>query len=191
MAFDTTVGGASANSYASVAEFDAYWALWTARAPSWIATATQAQKEANLMAAAMMLDALVTWTGVATTDTQALTWPRSGMLNKNGRQLSSSVNPNELKNAQCEYAGQLGDTDWLADDDAAKNSISSVQAGDVSVSFQRATLGTTTAADIAVRLASPEFAFMSKEIPSAVRNLLVKSWYSIPQIARPLVFKAY
>lgn len=190
MPFDPTPNGALSNSYPTVAEFDAYWAMWTIRKPSWIATAVQAQKEAALMAGTMMIDSLVDWTGVAATDGQALAWGRSGMLNRNGRAIASNVIPNELKNAVCEYAGQLGATDLLATDDSAVSDISGVTAGDVSVQFSRAQMTTYEAADIRIRLMSPEFNFMSRELPEAVRRLLVPSWINVPTVIKPALFKA-
>jgi hypothetical protein len=190
MPFNSNPGDAAANSYPTVVEFKDYWAQWPARVPEWVITANDATIQANLMAATMMTDALCPWTGNATTDVQALCWPRQGMMSRNNRPILETLIPRELKNAVCEYAGQLGATDWLGDDDALKNNIMSVRAGEVDVRFQREQRNTYQAADIQLRLQSPEFNFLSRELPDAVRRQLVPSWIEVPQIFRPLIFRA-
>jgi hypothetical protein len=190
MSLDTTVGGATSDSYATLAEFVAYQAT---RVPAltWLVTATDAQKEAALIAAARALDACFDWTGTAVDDVQALTWPRSGMLSRNGFSIATDTIPKPLKDAQCELAGQLGAGDLLSDNDAEKLGIASVKAGSVAVSFQNKDTSTTESVDMIIRRMGSEFNWVSSEIPGEVRRLLVASWFNQPSIKRPLLFEVF
>lgn len=185
MALVTTPGAADADSYATVAEFDTYWAARTPKL-TWIATATNDQKEAALRTAAWLLDSLFTWTGTAVDATQALTWPRSGMLNRNGFAIPTTVNPGELKRAQCEFAGQLGAGDRLVDNAALKAGVTSVKAGSVAVSFKEI----DESADETIRRMGSDLFYVSKTVPDAVRQLLVPGWYVEASIKRPFIFGA-
>lgn len=76
LTIDTTPAGATANSYATIAEADAYfeanaafWTLWSAM--------TEAEKTARLIRAAQALDRY-RFSGGKTTDAQALEFPRDG-----------------------------------------------------------------------------------------------------------------
>lgn len=192
MAIDTTPGGASANSYATVAEFKTYR---TNRLPSvaGVLTASDAQIEAGLIVAARALDASFDWTGSAVDSTQALTWPRKGMLTRNGFAVptsgATSIRP-ELKDAQCEWAYQLlAGIDTTSDNDAAKQGISSVRAGDVAVAFQNVNTSTEESVDMIIRRLGSEFNYLNA--PGEVRRLLVPSWFSQPSIKRPALFEVY
>lgn len=199
MALDTTPGGKTANSYATLAEFAAYAA---ARLPavSWYGTATDAQKEAALQAAARELDACFAWTGAAVdpasddaTAHQALTWPRSGMLSRNGFAIDESGAdsiPIDLKNAQCEMALQLGAGDRLGDNDPLKKGITSIKAGSVELKFSDVLGQQTTreAANVRIRQAQSDLNYASDVVPAEVRRLLVPSWFEQNMIDLPMIF---
>jgi hypothetical protein len=110
MALDTTVGGATADSYASLAEANAYHAArkhndeWT--------DAGEADKESALKWAARQLDANFTFRGTRSTKDQARAWPRSGAVDDDGFELESDEMPKLLKEAQAEYALHLLREDW-------------------------------------------------------------------------------
>jgi len=99
-----------------------------------------------------------TWTGLPSTTTQALPWPRTGMYDRNGNAIADDVIPTDLKTAQAEFAIQLAKGDRTLDNDVTLQGITSVKAGSVSVSFKNAGIDTTVI------------------IPDAVWNLLVPSW---------------
>lgn len=190
MAIDTTVGGANANSWASVAEFRAYVAV---RVPTnaGITSSLPADSvvEAALIAACRRIEDSVEWTGSAVDNVQALTWPRSGMLSRNNFAIATTVNPNELKNAQCEMAFQMiAGGDFASDDAAAKGNVLGVKAGSVSVQFQQTFSNTTEAVDLAVRKQTSEFAYLT--LPGEVRRLLVPSWFNENLPQRPVMFGA-
>ena len=109
MALDCTVGTPTANSYASVAEADAYLAV-RGDTSTWTAL-TLPQQEAKLQWACIQLDTLY-FTGIKTNLVQALEWPRFNVHDKNGYWLPGNTIPQALKNAQAELAFQLIANDW-------------------------------------------------------------------------------
>jgi hypothetical protein len=193
MALVTTPGAANANSFASLAEFDAYHAT---RIPAitWLATATDPQKEAVLIMGARLLGTCFDWRGAAVDDVQALVFPRSGLLTRNGFTLPSSGATSiaiDLKNAQCEWAGQIGAADLVSDNAAASQGVESVKAGSVSVSFQKVDTSSVESVDMILRRLGSQFAYLSSEVPGEVRRLLVPSWYKQPSIKRRLLLKVF
>jgi len=176
MALDATVGGANSNSYETAAEAAAYFATRTTVA-GWPADVPSQEK--LLIMATRTLEAMFspqrklvrpsngdpayylvrpTWTGAPATTTQRLMWPRSGMYDRNGNAISTTVIPQELKDALAELAGQLGTTDLLLDNSVSVQGITSVRAGSVAVTFKSDGIDST------------------KIIPDAVFYLLVPSW---------------
>jgi hypothetical protein len=189
MAIDTTVGGANANSWASVAEFKAYRDV-RVPANATVNVASDATIEAALQATCRSINADFEWTGAAVDNVQALTWPRSGMLSRNGFAIATTVNPKELKDAQSEFAFQLIAGGNFADDDAAaKANVLGVKAGSVSVQFQQTFSNTTEAVDLAQRKLTSEFAYLYA-VPGEVRRILVPSWYNENTAQRPVMFAA-
>jgi len=78
MAFDSTVGGENANSYASVDEADAYHVERGNAA--WAALATERKQQLLVIASDYMSEAYAAaWQGSRATAAQALDWPRSGV----------------------------------------------------------------------------------------------------------------
>lgn len=180
---DATPGSPTANSFATVSDFREYAST---RQPSftWLTdTTTDDEISGKLIAACRRLSPSLEWTGIASTDTQILPWPRKGMLSANGFAIPDNVNPLDLIYAQCELAGQMGDADLMSDDAAAKAGVSGVTAGSVSVQFQSRDISSVEAVDVSVRKSSPEFAYLS--LPDAVRLLLVPSWYKISTLRYP------
>ncbi|MCE5229012.1 hypothetical protein LLG95_05385 [bacterium] len=72
---DTTVSGANANSYASIAEADAYFEANVPFFPIWSAM-TEAEKSARLVRAAQAIDRM-TFTGDKAIDGQSMEFPRN------------------------------------------------------------------------------------------------------------------
>lgn len=191
MALVITPGAATANSFATVDEFKTYR---TNRLPAVAAvlTATDPQIEAAMIVACRGLGAYFTWNGAAVDATQALTWPRTGMLTRNGFEIPSSGATSiqvDLKNAQCEWAYQLlAGASFVGDDEAAKAGLSSVKAGSVALSFQTFDPSSVEAIDWYVRKLGSEFQYI--QAPGEVRRLLVPSWFEQPSVKRPIIFGA-
>lgn len=190
MAIDTTVGGASANSWASVAEFKVYRDV-RLPANATVTAASDALIEAALQVACRSINENFDWTGAAVDDVQALTWPRSGMQTRNGFTIATTTNPKELKDAQCEMAFQIiAGADLTADNAAAAAGVASVKAGSVAVGFQSVDTSQSTSVDMIMLRLTNEFAYLSTAVPGEVRRILVSSWYNQPTIIKPIIFGA-
>lgn len=118
------------DTYATLAEADAYASArgWT----DWAAL-SDAAKELRLTEAAVYIDQTYTWKGRVTSDTQAMSWPRHDVYDKEGRLLASDLIPTRLKWAQIEFA-RLASEALVTND--TQGTVSSVQAGSVSVTFK-------------------------------------------------------
>jgi hypothetical protein len=200
ISLDTTVGGASANSYASQAEYGAYIATrfppvaWAVAAVALVsggglgASAASDLLNATLIAGARELDNCFNWRGQAVIypdgHVQARSHPRTGLLTRNGLPLDLGTISIDLKNAQCEFALQLNVSDLLGDIQQLKQHVASVKAGSVQVNFQQHLTATYDAADIDVRMRGPKFNAVSNVVPDEVRRLLVPSWFKMPQVRR-------
>lgn len=115
MALTVTPGASNADSYATLAEADAYF---TARGiATW--TGTDAVKEQALRRATAYLDNQYRgrWVGIRTNETQSLAWPRMGdvslhvrdsltysLLDIDGFEIPSDSVPTQIKHAQIEAA---------------------------------------------------------------------------------------
>lgn len=92
------------NSYASVAEADAYHESQLYGTAWADVEGGDDQKAQALITATRLLDDNVRWAGWPTSYQQPLGWPRSGVLNRNGNLLVNGVIPQALKNATAEFA---------------------------------------------------------------------------------------
>ena len=111
MALTATVGSASADTYATLAEFVTY-----AENVGWSLESTNAKNEQNLRRAAQWLDREFIWRGTRVNSTQVLEWPRVLDFYPHGvLTISSTEIPQAVKDAQCEIAYLMGEgTDVLA-----------------------------------------------------------------------------
>jgi len=170
MAIDATVGGSASNSYLTLSQANDYFANrlystdWTG--------ATDPNKEAALIMATQLLDANTDFTGAIASDTQALSWPRSGMVTRNGVAIPEDELPADLKNATAELALSLLKTDRTAESDVEAQGITKIKAGPVELNFS---------GDGAATI-----------IPSNVRALMPASWIVAVEDAslRSIVFEA-
>lgn len=128
MALDTTIGGASADSYATLAAYQAYGA-----ARGWTLGATDADDEQDLRRAADYIDRNYTWRGFRQYKTQARAWPRLDIGIVDGWAIDGDTIPQRLKDAQCELAYLIkGGLDPLA---TIKGVVKSAGAGPARVEF--------------------------------------------------------
>lgn len=130
---DTTIGGASANSYISIANADTYH-------DSHITHDTWDEAESDdkcraLQTATRLLDEWYDWCGVVCTSSQALLWPRVGATGPNGYLLDSDAIPVAIANATAELARQLLDEDRTKDSDIERYGLKSLKAGPVDMAF--------------------------------------------------------
>jgi hypothetical protein len=129
-----TAGAANANSYLTRAEADIYFGdrLFASR---WTG-ASNDNKDQALLWATKLIDATIIFTGEKTAASQALEWPRTGMLDRNGDAVSTSTIPQLLKDITAEVALTLLASDRLAESDASVQGLSSLRAGPVTLTFK-------------------------------------------------------
>jgi hypothetical protein len=117
-AVDATVGGASANSYVTIAEADAYLVA-RLNAGAWETDATADEKIRAVIEATRELDRL-SWQGRRASTTQALAWPRYWVVDPDSPSafnVDSTIIPQRVKDATCELALEFlraGTTDLAA-----------------------------------------------------------------------------
>lgn len=122
-------GVADADAYASIATVDAYA---TARAlTAW--TGADAVKEAAIREATVYLDTSYAWKGVIESDAQALAWPREGVLDREGREVTGL--PQRVIDACCELAVQKLTSALVASRTEAE--VQALTAGSVSITYAR------------------------------------------------------
>ena len=131
-----TAGSATANSYATVAEADSYHQAHVSPA-TWDA-ATSDEKCKALQMATRLLDQRFEWKGVAAGNTQALLWPRVGVVGPKGYLLANDTIPDALKNATAEQARLLLDEDRTVDSEVTTKGISRLVAGPIELEFSGA-----------------------------------------------------
>lgn len=134
MAIDATIGGASANSYCTLAEANTYF---TARLYSsdWT-SATDPDKEAALLWAARLLDEYFNWDGdEAEPDTQAMRWPRYGAYDIDQYPIDGDVIPTTLKNAQAELSIWLIQTNRTAE--TGTDGFSNIRVGPIGLTVDK------------------------------------------------------
>jgi len=146
-------GLATAESYASVAAADAYWA--DRSEPTAWAGADTAAKEVALREATEYLDGRYgsRWKGCRANPTvQALDWPRSSVLDRDGYYVASDELPTNLVRAAIEAAGRQVSADLAPDVDSDDVGIAAttVKAGSVSESVEYA--GTKAVSDRLVKV---------------------------------------
>lgn len=147
-------GLSTAESYASVAAATAYWAARTEPA-AWAALSTDGEKEVALRQATEYLDARfgARWKGYhANPLVQALDWPRSSVLDRDGYCVASDSLPTNLVRATIEAAARQASADLAPDIDADDVGIAktSVRADTISESIEYT--GTKAASDVFVKV---------------------------------------
>lgn len=110
MSLDATVGGASANSVATVAEADAYF-LNRLHSGLW----STASKEAALITGTRLIQDGCRFIGDKATDEQALDWPRTGVYDRDGFYVSELIIPEAVKNGVFEMAYAMLESDITVD----------------------------------------------------------------------------
>ena len=124
-----TAGAVDANSYCTLAEAEAYFLGRLHITDDWTA-AIAADKNAALVWATSVLDSEMNWYGWAISETQALRWPRSGLMTPDHYCVTSVDIPTFLKRATAEFAMHLIAADRLADADTMgfkKIAVGSIQ----------------------------------------------------------------
>lgn len=133
-----TAGASNANTYCTLAEAETYHESRTDDNGTW-AGAADADKNIALAMATRLLDHLYTWYQWPSNTTQALQWPRNGMLDfLELSVIGSSTIPQQLKDATAEFARHLLEGDRTADYDVEAKGIKMLRAGPVTLEFKDA-----------------------------------------------------
>ena len=99
MALDITIGGASSDSYGTLAAYQAYGAL-----QGWTLGATDAADEISLRRSVQVIDRDNSFVGNAQYQAQALAWPRVTSVYVDGWPINIDTIPQDIINAQFEMA---------------------------------------------------------------------------------------
>jgi hypothetical protein len=137
MSFNSTPGYSLATSYPSLDEAKEYF-KYRLHSSLW---ADFASKSAALMTATRLLDRWVGWYGNKTTEDQALSWPRDGVVDKDGYYVENDIVPSDIKEATCELAYAMLEDDVTATDDL--KGIKSLKVGSLAIEADRFDRGTT------------------------------------------------
>jgi hypothetical protein len=146
---ETGAGSAIAESYASVADADAYFARLGVAA--W-ALLTEPQKEAGLRRGAQYLETTFEFGGTRSSAVQALAFPRTGMR-LHGFQVAPDSIPSRLVDANCELAMRAATGELFTDRDAQE--VKSVTVGPISQTFKDSTTQGQVRFTIVDRLVKP------------------------------------
>ena len=133
-----TAGSASANSYCLLTEAEAFCDTHP-YTEAWDAASADMRKRA-IITATRLIDQRIEWSGHATDTTQALAWPRVGMVNRNYVAIDEDVVPTDLKNATADFARIMLEHDYTADNAAGRDGLSRVKAGPVEIDYRDAGL---------------------------------------------------
>ena len=132
-----TAGSASANSYITENELTAYLATCLHLSATVIAAQVQAGTDTikrALISATRLLDEQIEWDGDPDEPLiQALQWPRSGLYDDKGEDLSETTIPTRIKNATAELARYLIDSDRTAEN--STDGIQELAVGSIDITF--------------------------------------------------------
>lgn len=103
--------------------------------PLWEALSNTSKDQALVMAARMI--ERQTWLGTKTSDDQALSFPRVGLVDKEGNALSEVQVPQEVIDGQCELALALAKDSSIVESKNSGSNVRKVQAGSASVEYFR------------------------------------------------------
>lgn len=106
---ETGEGLPDATSYVSISEAEDYINSFVVGGSDWIAL-DQQSKEKSLMQAVRFLDGMMGWQGHIKDNEQSLSWPRVGVVDREGRQVFDDRVPSAIKDAQVELAVSALDT---------------------------------------------------------------------------------
>jgi len=128
-----TAGAPNANSYATIAESDAYH-LGHIDPAVWDDADLDVQQRA-LITATRLLDQHLVWIGYVADDQQALAWPRIWARTRNGFLFPTNAIPQAVKDATSELARRLIELGTIPADSVGDDELKSLKAGPVSLEF--------------------------------------------------------
>jgi hypothetical protein len=127
MALDATVGSPDSNSYVTVAEANSYFSD-RSHSEEWDDFDEQASA---LITSSSMLDWYLKWKGYKTSSEQAMQWPRTGVVRKDGTSVEVDIIPRDVKVAVYELTLSSLEEDRTAD--SALAGIDQAKAGSLMI----------------------------------------------------------
>lgn len=128
----------------------------------------------SLVSSTRLLCTSILWNGTITNSIQKLSFPRLDLKDSEGRNVDSSLNPQEIKDAECELSLYLlSSSDILADNEARRLGVKSVNAG-VSVEFQSETMSWDL---FNLNSVQTSIELLYTRFPTSVLSLIPLSWY--------------
>lgn len=133
MALDATPGGPTSNAYCDALTATTLLAerlhteAWTSADP--------ADQDAALIWATRLLEEQVRWEGSPATTTQALAWPRTGVLDPQGRPVDPAVVPVTIQRATATYALYLLQDTSQTSGGVAAGTVKRRVLGDTSIEY--------------------------------------------------------
>jgi hypothetical protein len=132
MALDATIGGANSNSYLTEAEANAYLTNERLYITAWTAATTTVREQA-LIWATFLIDASFEFEGSRRYLTQALRFPRAGLVDVDGDYIDQDTIPSLIKKATATYALYLLQGDRTAEPSILGLGIKEAKIGPLSV----------------------------------------------------------
>ena len=137
IAITATAGSATANSYIALDDAPEYHDGHP-YSSTWDDASTDSRNRA-LITATRLLDTWFTWKGSAAGSTQALLWPRVGVIGPNGYEEANDEIPIRIQHATAELARQLLVEDRTADNDADVKGLTRLKVGGLEMEFRSMT----------------------------------------------------
>lgn len=133
---DATAGGASANTYVTLADAETYMEgrLYTT---AWDA-ALDATKDKALAWATAILDDHFEWFGYVMTEEQALQWPRGSVYDEGGYEYDTEAIPSDLEGGAVELANILLQNDTWTEPGVLGQGIVKAKVGPIAVEIDEA-----------------------------------------------------
>lgn len=134
MAITATPGSSTADSYATLAEADAFFAsslypeVWT--------SAVDDLQERALKMGTRLLDAYFRWLGIRTYSDQALGFPRTGLFRDSTVAVDSTTIPVEIRNATIEFAKWLLENNPNTENQTIAQGITEIKVSSIQLKFK-------------------------------------------------------
>lgn len=127
--------GTSGNSYATIAEADAFLDNLIDAGPLWLSVDPDSKARA-LLHATILLDNQC-WIGTKTADSNTLEWPRTGVTDADGNAIDENTVPDQIVNGTIRLAYELSQDPTLASQQNTGSNDKKYVAGSVSIEFFR------------------------------------------------------
>lgn len=121
-----------ANSYVDTDFADDYIDANTYASADWLAQ-SETVKQKLLVRSSKILDARIQWEGERLDQDSGLRWPRHGVYDRDGFLIPENVIPVALKEAVCEFAVYLMNSDWTVP--IQQRGLKEVQVGPIDIKF--------------------------------------------------------